>query len=272
MKDGKVIITGASGAMGSVAVRALASQGRSLVMACRNVQKAEAVKSRIIAELPDADIEIRRLDLDSLRSVRTFAEDFGAEPVTAIFNNAGVISRGYSLTEDGLENTFSVNYFAPVLLTKLLLPLMQPDAMVVNMVSLTCRFVKIDGKSLRPGPEDFSQLGTYARSKLALLRFSQEFARRNPSIKVNLADPGIVNSNMISMGKWFDPLADILFRPFCESPERGVQPALRALASEERNHYFVGKGSKPIPERYSDPELDLRLWEETERILSEVGA
>ena len=267
----RVIVTGASGAMGSAATKALAAQGRSVIMACRNPQKAEAVRSCIISELPDADIEISRLDLGSVRSVRAFAEGLEAEPVAALFNNAGVISRGYSLTADGLENTFAVNYFGPVLLTELLLPQMLPDATVVNMVSLTCRFVTVDEHSLRPGPEDFSRLGTYARSKLALLRFSQELARRNPGLRVNLADPGIVNSNMISIGKWFDPLADVLFRPFCKSPERGVQPALRALASEERNRYFVGKGSKPIPARYSDPELDLRLWDETERILSEAG-
>lgn len=268
----RMVVTGASGAMGSAATRALAAQGHSVVMACRNVQKAEAVRSRIIADLPDADIRVRRLDLCSPGSVRAFAEGLGPEPVAALFNNAGVISRGYSLTAEGLENTFAVNYFGPVLLTKLLLPQMLPDAMVVNMVSLTCRFVKIDGKSLRPSPEDFTQLGTYARSKLALLRFSQELARRNPALRVNLADPGIVNSNMISMGKWFDPLANVLFRPFCKSPERGVQPALRALSSNERNRYFVGKDSKPVPARYSDPELDLRLWEETERILSSVQA
>ena len=271
MKGGMVIVTGASGAMGAAATRALARQGRVVLMACRNVKKAETVRCGILAELPEADIRIGRLDLASLDSVRAFSDGLGPEPVSALFNNAGVISREYSLTADGLENTFAVNYFGPVLLTKLLLPRMLSDAVVVNMVSLTCRYVTIDERSLRPESKDFSQLGTYARAKLALLRFSQELARRNPGIRVNLADPGIVNSNMIDLGHWFDSLADSLFRPFCKSPERGVQPALRALASEERNRYFVGKGSRPIPERYSNPGLDLRLWDETERILSEAG-
>ena len=268
MKGGKIIVTGASGAMGSAATRELAARGHSVVMACRNPGKAETVRDGILAEMPDADIVIKRLDLGSLDSVRSFAEDLGDEPVSALFNNAGVISRGYSLTADGLENTFAVNYFGPVLLTESILPQMLPDAKVVNMVSLTCRYVSIDERSLRPAPEDFSQLGTYARSKLALLRFSQELARLNPTLRVNLADPGIVNSNMISLGHWFDPLADVLFRPFCKSPERGVEPALRALASEESGRYFVGKGSKAIPLCFSDPALDLRLWDETERILS----
>ena len=268
MNGGRIIVTGASGSMGSAATRELAARGHSVVMACRNIKKAEAVRGRILAELPDADIVLKRLDLGSLDSVRAFVEDLGPEPISALFNNAGVISRGYSLTSDGLENTFAVNYFGPVLLTELLLPQMLQNAKIVNMVSLTCRFVSIDERSLRPAHEDFSQLGTYARSKQALLRFSQELARRHPSLRVNLADPGIVNSNMISLGHWFDPLADILFRPFCKSPEKGVQPALRALSSDDRNRYFVGKGSKPIPARFSDLDLDLRIWQETERILS----
>ena len=265
----RIIITGASGSMGAAATRALAGQGHEIVMACRNPRKAEDVRRAILSDLPDADIDIRMLDLASLRSVRDFVAGLGEERIAALFNNAGVISRGYSLTSDGLENTFAVNYFGPVLLTCLLLPLMQPDAHIVNMVSLTCRFVSIDLRSLRPRPEEFSQLGTYARSKLAMLRFSQELSRRHPGLHVNLADPGIVNSNMISMGRWFDPLANVLFRPFCKSPERGVQPALAALASSEMDRYFVGRRCLPISSRFSDAGLDLALWEETERILSD---
>ena len=264
----RTIVTGASGAMGEAAVRALAREGRSVVMACRNLEKGGAVRDRILADLPAADISVLRLDLSSLDSIRTFVDDIGQEPVSALFNNAGVISKGYSLTGDGLENTFAVNYFGPYLLTRLLLPLMEPEASIVNMVSLTCRFVSVTEKSLRPSADEFSQLGTYARSKQALIRFSRELARRNPGLRINLADPGIVNSNMIDLGHWFDPLADLIFRPFCKSPERGVQPALSALASDGRNRYFVGRKSMDIPARFDDPGLDLRIWEETERILS----
>ena len=264
----RTIVTGASGAMGEAAVRALAREGRSVVMACRNLEKGGAVRDRILADLPAADLSVMRLDLSSLESIRTFVGELGHEPVSALFNNAGVISKGYSLTGDGLENTFAVNYFGPYLLTRLLLPLMDPEASIVNMISLTCRFVSVSEESLRPLASDFSQLGTYARSKLALIRFSRELARRNPGLRINLADPGIVNSNMIDLGHWFDPLADLIFRPFCKSPERGVQPALSALASDGRNRYFVGRKSMDIPARFDDPGLDLRIWEETERILS----
>jgi len=253
--------------MGSAAVRALAAQGHAVVMACRNPGKAAAVRERILAEVPDADLAIHPLDLSSLDSVHAFVAGLDDGPVSALFNNAGVISRSFIRTPDGFEQSFAVNYFGPVLLTRLLLPQMDPDARIVNMVSLTCRFARISEQALFPEAADFSQLGTYASSKLALLHFSQELSRRNPSLRVNLADPGIVNSDMIEMGRWFDPLARVLFRPLCKSPRRGVQPALRALSSDVRGRYFVGRRVREIPDRYFDPELDLRLWEATDRVL-----
>ena len=265
---GRVIVTGATGSMGSAAAEALAGQGIPVLMACRNLEKAAAVREDILHRVPDAELEIKPLDLASMASVRAFAE--GVEPgsVAALFNNAGVISKGFRLTEDGLENTFSVNYFGPWLLTQLLLPKLPQDAHIVNMVSLTCRYVSLNEVSLQPTEKEFSQLVTYARAKRALLSFSLELARRYPDLHINLADPGIVASDMIDLGHWYDPLADALFKPLCKSPRVGVRPALRALTEETHNRYYVGKKSKDIPRRYIDPSLDERIWEETERLIN----
>ena len=198
--SGRIIVTGATGSMGAEAVEALAAQGHPVLMACRNRVKAEAVRNSILQRQPHADLEIRSLDLSSLASVRAFADSIEAGSVSALFNNAGVISKGYSITGDGFENTFSVNYFGPWLLTQLLLPKLPPDASIVNMVSLTCRFVPLVEQTLQPAEKDFSQLGTYARAKRALVSFSLELARRHPALRVNLADPGIVASDMIDLG------------------------------------------------------------------------
>ena len=94
-----------------------------------------------------------------------------------------------------------------------------------------------------------------------------ELARRYPALRVNLADPGIVASNMIDLGHWYDKLADVLFKPLCKTPKAGVEPALRALAAAEGNRYYVGKGSRAIPARYLDPALDGRIWEATGRLI-----
>ncbi len=266
--SGRVIITGATGSMGAAAAEALAGQGIPVLMACRNLEKAEAVRAGILSRIPQADLAVRQLDLASMESVRAFVEGIEPGSVTALFNNAGTISKGYSITGDGFENTFSVNYFGPWLMTQLLLPKLPQDARIVNMVSLTCRFVSLDEAALQPEAGDFSQLGTYARAKRALLSFSLELARRYPALRVNLADPGIVASNMIDLGHWYDPLADVLFKPLCKTPKAGVRPALRALSEGKGNHYYVGKKCRDIPGRYIDPALDSRIWAATERLIA----
>lgn len=263
----RILITGASGAMGAAATEALAAQGHPVLMAVRNPSKAAAVRDAIRSRLPQAELEIAELDLASLASVRRFADGIAPGSVAALFNNAGVISRQYETTEDGFENTFAVNYFGPWLLTQSLLPKLAPGARIVNMVSLTCQLVDIDVASLRPAPADFSQLKTYARAKRALLSYTLELARRHPEYVVNMADPGIVASNMIDLGHWYDPLADLLFKPFCKRPEKGVQPALRALAATDGPRYYVAQKNREIPRCFLDVALDTRLWEATESII-----
>lgn len=262
-----IIITGASGSMGSAASLELVKRGWSVVMACRNPEKGEGVRQNIIRAVPNADITLRKLNLESCRSICSFVESIKSDDikVDALFNNAGVISRGFSRTEDGFENTLAVNYIGPFLLTTKLLPVMSGGASIVNMVSLTCKYGKVEKNFFER--TDFNRLKTYSDTKLALLLFSIELSRHFPSLNVNVSDPGIVDSNMISMGKWFDPLADILFRPFCSTPEKGVAPAVRALESNGSLRYFIGKGDKAIPARYLEHPLLEWLWEETSRKL-----
>lgn len=260
------VITGASGSIGSEVVKALALQGKPVVMACRNLEKGDAVRERILQTVPEAALELMEVDMALLESVCRFAEVL-KERWTAIgglFNNAGTINRRYRLTVDGFENTLQVNYLAPYLLTRKLQPLLNDGGHLVNMVSLTRYIAKVDRGLFNRREKDFRQLGAYSDSKLALLLFTIAFSKR-VSFPVNMADPGVVNSNMIHMDRWFDPLADCLFRPFCKTPEQGAVPAVKALNSEA--HLFFHRGHKafPLPERYQEhPDLEW-LWEETER-------
>lgn len=261
------MITGASGSMGAAAVRSVASRGGRVIMACRNLSKAGSVRESVIRDIPGAVIDIAELDLSSLASVRKFAEGLSGERVDALFNNAGVINRDYRLTPDGMENTLATNYAGPFLLTGLLLPRMEDGSRVVDMVSLTCRYGNVDRTFFDRGEDRFSQLGTYSDTKLALLLSGIAFARRYGGIRFNFADPGIVNSNMISMGRWFDPLADVFFRPLCKRPEKGVSPALKALDSEACLHYFAGRFCHPVSDRYvSHPFIDWLFGETARRV------
>lgn len=265
---GAIIITGASGSVGAAVSEELVRRGEAVIMACRNTEKAAAVRRDILTRVPEAKLEIEELKLDSFASIRAFAARMQERQIQALFNNAGTISRRFRLCEDGFEESLTVNYLGPYLLTRLLLPQMGPQGRVVNMVSLTCNLVKMDPKLFERSEKDFSQLGSYALSKLALMLFSLELSARESGVKVNMADPGIVDSNMISLGRWFDPLADLLFRPFCKSPKQAAIPAVNAILSDDNTKVFKGNGYGEVSRRSSsDTELSSWLWEKTEKIL-----
>lgn len=272
MEKVQIIITGATGSIGFEAVMAMAKRNYSVIMACRNVSKGEEARERVLKENPGADLQVMQVDMASLTSVMKFVEALKSrgDKLDGLFNNAGTMQRKYTLTEDGFEQTVAVNYLAPYLLTRQLLPLFRADAHLVNMVSMTCRFAHVNRDFFKTEPQDFQQLGTYGDSKLALLLFTIALSRE-VDFHVNMADPGVVNTNMIHMNRWFDPLADVIFRPFCKSPEKGAIPAVNALMTAKNLRYFKGRGCCKVPNKYMlNSNVDW-LWENTERVLKEKG-
>ena len=102
--------------------------------------------------------------------------------------------------------------------------------------------------------------------------FSEELHRRyGDRITVHVTDPGIVNSRILHMDRWFDPLADILFRPFCKTPKQGAKPAVNALqyTADYGNPLLLFRGNRrlSIPHRWKHPNKARWLWEETEQLL-----
>lgn len=270
--EGWIIITGATGAMGAAATKAVAAKGVPVIMACRNTHMAEAVKRKILAELPDAQLRVEELHLESAASVSSFVERIKGENIIGLFNNAGTMERHYRVSSEGFEMTTAVNYIGPYRLTMQLLPYFGSGAHIVNMVSLSCEFARFDKDFFMASKKRFSQLGSYSSSKLALQYFSIELAKRCPDLKINMADPFIVNSKMIRLHRWFDPLADIFFRPLCFSPKRGAAPAVKALFSDETGKYFVGRRCRPPHRKYLRHGEDARwLWAESERLLIKKG-
>lgn len=272
---GLAVITGADGGMGRVVTLALAKAGYPVVMACRNPEQALPLSEAIKEESGNPSVEVRGINLASLTSVKEFAKRLreANRPIARLINNAGVLSTGFHQTEDGLESTVSVNYVAPYVLTRSLLPLMQPGCRIVNTVSCTWAIGKIESGFFTHGRNGaFLRIPIYGNTKRALFLFTLEFAKRYPdaAIRINAADPGIVNTRMITMQKWFDPLTDIFFRPFIRTPEKGAATALHLALSDEtegvNGQLFAGcKLKKPAHPKRLAAEART-LWEQTEQL------
>ncbi|MCF0207615.1 MAG: oxidoreductase, partial [Bacteroidales bacterium] len=86
---------------------------------------------------------------------------------------------------------------------------------------------------------------------------------------INASDPGVVNSNMISMHRWFDPLADKFFRPFIKTPAQGAMPAINALFAKSSGNIYRKNSNKDISEVYQTHQLSEWIWKETEKLFNE---
>ena len=275
MEKKLAIITGADGGMGTEITRAVAKAGYRVVMACYDLQRAETKRQMLMKDTGNHDIEIEFIDLASLKTVAAFADRMreSGEHVSLLMNNAGTMETHRTVTEDGLERTVSVNYVGPYLLTRKLLPLMGEGSRIVNMVSCTYAIGTLDFPDFfRKGKKGgFWRIPIYSNTKLALTLFTIDLSRRvrERGITVNAADPGIVSTDIITMHMWFDPLTDILFRPFIRTPRQGAATAISLLLDEETGKRTGTLNVSCHPKHLSDKYLHHRqmaeLWERTEQ-------
>ena len=144
-KRNLAVITGADGGMGREITLAVAAKGYTVVMVCQNEEKAEPKRREIVACTGNKSVEIMTADFCSLASVGRLADRLlqRNEPIDLLMNNAGTLDPRHIETVDGLARTTSVNYVAPYLLTRKLLPLMHSGSRIVNMVSCTYAIGKI---------------------------------------------------------------------------------------------------------------------------------
>lgn len=229
-------MTGATGAIGSEIAKSVAECDYCVVLAVRNINTAVTyIIPEITSTTGNTDIKVMRLDLclDSsieqfVNEVQAFATERGSQ-IVGLVNNAGIMMRHYQTCTNGHEKTFQVNYLGTRRLTELLIPAMPERAHIVFTTSLTRLFWGKCEDQEDERAEQFSQLGTYARSKVMLTRYATALARTHRHLHINCADPGIVNTNMLRMNRWFDSLADVIFRPFTRTARTAARASMRAL-------------------------------------------
>jgi NAD(P)-dependent dehydrogenase (short-subunit alcohol dehydrogenase family) len=280
VEKGLAVITGANGDIGREITSALAKEGYRIIMACRNMDTAGVVCKQIKKETANQQIEVRKLDLASLTSVYSFAERLLKEkrPVDRLINNAGILTTPNRQTEEGVETIIAVNYISPYLLTRRLLPLMRPQSRIINLTSLMAIAGKIESGFFITGMnKSFNRFIVYANSKLGVMLFTQELAKRieNKGITVNACDPGIVNTRILTLQSRIDPLVNLFFRPFIKSPVKGAQTLIFMALSEQiagdTGKCFARCKEKKLPQRIANHHMQEILWCETDRLLLSLG-
>lgn len=176
------VITGANSGIGFETARVLAGQGARVVLACRDEQKAKAAADRIGAEFAGAEVDVIRLDLASLSSVREAAEKLRAvvERLDLLINNAGLMWPPQGRTADGYELQFGTNHLGHFAFSGLLLDLLvgTPGSRIVTVSSLGHKQGDIYFDDLQFERRKYRRVPAYGQSKLANLMFAYELQRR----------------------------------------------------------------------------------------------
>jgi NAD(P)-dependent dehydrogenase (short-subunit alcohol dehydrogenase family) len=291
-QEGRVaVVTGANSGTGKEMTRRLAGAGAHVIMAVRTMEKGDAARDEILAQQPDAQLDVRVLDLADLSSVKSFADTLLSEgrPLHLLVNNAGVMAPPTRFeTVDGFELQFGTNFLGPFALTLRLLPLLlaTEDSRVTTVSSTVAGIGRIrfsDPQRRR----HYSPYPAYAQSKLADLLFAQELAtiaeRRSWNLMSNAAHPGFTRTNLMSAGaslgratpqrKW---MSQAKFIP-SQGVEQGSEPLLYAAASPEAvsgvyygpSRYFGLVGPTTIarvPRSARNPHVGERLWTLAEQL------
>ena len=168
------IVTGGSAGIGIETVRALAKAGARVVIGARNLDKAEAVAKDIRESTKNPNVEVEKLELNSLASVNEFVKKYleKKRPLHILVNNAGVMEEAKSYTVDGFENHFGTNYIGHFALTHGLIPALiegykqsGKKSRVVNVSSMGHSFSDIVYDDINFKNRDFLWIAAYAQSK-----------------------------------------------------------------------------------------------------------
>ena len=191
-----VLVTGSNSGVGYKTVETALYLGADVIMACRNMEKAEAAKEELIKDYPGASIRILQLDLSDLSSIDSFTQNIINHKINIdIFvNNAGTFHKS-GVTKDGFENVLGTNYLAVYYLSEQLLPYLETlshKVIYCNTISVVHKLAKIDYEDFY-FTKKYNHFAVYARSKLCLAKYSYELSERyaNSNIKVCMIHPGI---------------------------------------------------------------------------------
>ncbi len=281
MEGRTCVVTGANSGIGKATAAGLARQGARVVMVCRDGPRGEAAQAEIQSLTGNPSVDLLLADLSSQAAVRTLAAEItrSFESIHVLVNNAGALVNPRLETVDGLEYTFALNHLAPFLLTNLLLDLLTDSApaRVVNVTSGAHALGRVRFDDLQ-ARRRYRALGAYNQSKLGIILFTYELARRmeGRGVTVNCVHPGGVNTNFGNSAKGAFAAMFRLFKPLMRSPAKGAETILYVATAHEMEgvtgEYLVDRESRASSRRSYDEGLARQLWDVSAALTGLDGA
>ena len=265
------LITGANTGLGLAVSKKLVNMGANIIMLCRNKEKGENAVLEIIKETPKASVELIICDFSSMKSIQRFIEEFKGtySKLDILYNNAAVMKQKRTITEDGFEMMFQVNYLAPFILMNSFLEILKNGSSpyIINNGRPAYK-LRLEMDDLQFS-KNYHMYHSFFKTKLCLLFASLELSRRPESdgIAVTMIDPGPFKSELVRdvplMG-WFKNL-------FSSTVNKAAENILHHITSDEAKNkngkVFKEKQDWPLTEYWKDARIGKQLWSVTESLI-----
>ncbi len=258
-----ILITGASHGLGRALALELAAAGHHLVVHGRDAGRLAGIARETGAVAIRADLS----SLDEVRALAAQAAEHAAG-IDVLVNNAGVgfgaPGAGRELSRDGYELRLAVNYLAPYLLTRLLLPALRRSgsARIVNIASAGQRPVDLDDLMME---REYAGVEAYRRSKLALIAHTFDLADElaGSGVTANCLHPASLMPTAMVRESRYGTI---------DSLEQGLHATLRLILDPDLDggtgRYFNGTQPARALDQAYDPAFRARLRERTAALLS----
>ena len=264
------LITGATNGIGEEAAKELNKMGAEIVFVARNEDKGEQLKAEL-KEATGKEPTMILANLSSQAEVKSAAEKFLSmeKPLDILLNNAGIMNRERNITEDGLEEVFSVNHLAYFTFTLMLIDKLKSTegSRVVNVASGAHQFVKEMNFGDLQSEKVFKPMQVYGQSKLANILFTKSLANKlaDHGVTVNCLHPGFVSTGIGSNNKGIWNILMSLARPFARKTDKGAETSVYLCSSPEvkdiSGEYFVDCKIEKVSDAAKSSDQADKLWE-----------
>ncbi|KAM6900802.1 retinol dehydrogenase 12, like [Xenentodon cancila] len=276
--DGRTaVITGANTGIGKETAMDLAKRGARVIIACRDMDKAQVALKEIIESSGSDNIVCMKLDLADTKSIREFAEAIiKNEPtLNILINNAGVMVCPYGKTADGFEMQIGVNHIGHFLLTYLLLDLIKRSApaRIINVSSMAHAWGSINLEDIN-SEKSYNKTKAYAQSKLANVLFTRSLAKRleGSDVTTYSLHPGVVQTDLWRHLGLLEQFFMKVASPFTKNSAQGAQTtiycAVEPSLEKESGGYYSDCALADCSAAGKDDDVAQKLWELSCQLLS----
>ena len=282
-----IIITGASNGLGLETVKKIANNFKNyrIIMACRNLSKANSVKDEIIKDTENPNLIVMEIDTSSLESVKNFVLNYKKSSygkIYALVCNAGIGGFSKGISKDGFDLIFATNHLGHFLLVNSLISEMEENGRIIIVSSdmhdppkqLVPNFSWNKIENIAKPDENLKSNVRYSLSKLCNLYFTYELKKRmkDKKIFINAFNPGFMPEKGLKGNFKFTPEVIKNIEKICQERMGDLNKSSQALCdiitmeNLKNNGEFFDRDTKTIKtsELSYNENNAKELWEKSE--------